>query len=419
MLGFSLALSLESETFMRAATVCSFLPITACAIGLAFSGLPGCGAMEDKKPILELQLVSPKRGVDARGPRFVLAGDKLYLFWMAVEDSGSDISIAGIDAERKRVGPPQKVALPAEVDFKSTVPGETFRIPPIVLRFAAMPAVATPRAEGPTTPFLLAYSASPTPYSNTSVYRFARVLPNRKEGGYRAEPLGRFLPDDADSDTSRGVITPEQISFVRRDGEKRSLFLVGSNYPQLWSIGSGDGGKTWSVPQIIVKGSQSFEPYRYAAVAESPAGELLLFSNAQTRSSGGYYTEIHLRRSKDGKTWSEPKEILDGRWLTQTCPFVDGKAIWLAYADKKPKGNSSTIFLSRSTDEGKTWEVPLPLTDGEHDDSEPTIAVRGDTLYLAVTRAVPRRPGAREGDVKHQVWFGHVAVKDIQFPRAK
>jgi hypothetical protein len=32
---------------------------------------------------------------------------------------------------------------------------------------------------------------------------------------------------------------------------------------------------------------------------------------------------------------------------------------------------------------------------------------------------MPRRPGARAGDVKHQVWFGQKAVREIQFPRAK
>jgi hypothetical protein len=129
---------------------------------------------------------------------------------------------------------------------------------------------------------------------------------------------------------------------------------------------------------------------------------------------------IRLRRSKDGKSWSDAKEILDGHDLRKTCAFVDRKLIWLAYADKNEKRGGSTIFLTRSSDEGKTWEVPLPLTDGIHDDSEPVLAVQGEHLYLAFARVFPR-PGrdVREWNVDQRVWYGHKAIDEIKFPRAE
>ncbi len=390
---------------MRIVIVYIFVFLSTLPILLVCFGPRALGVEEPKKPLIEPQRVSPKRGVDASQPDFVRVRGNSYLVWKELTDGATDLSIATVDPETKQLGPTERALAPE-------MPG----VVSILSVYAVIGADAAPPMDSSPSAFLVAYSDTPwKPYAgNHRYYRFARLLPNRKEAGYRTESLGRFLPDNTDQNPRGGFFAPERISLLRRAGAKASLFLVGSNYTRMWSISSEDGGKTWSTPSIIAEDGCGL-----ASVVESSDGQLLLFSNATTRAGAGRYTEVHLRRSKDGRSWSDPKEIIDGHQLLQTCPFVDGKLLWLAYADKNPKGGGSTLFLTRSADEGKTWEVALPLTDGSHDDAEPVIAIQGGTLNLAFVRTVPRRPGAREGDVKHQIWFGQVAVKDVQFPKPK
>ncbi len=51
------------------------------------------------------------------------------------------------------------------------------------------------------------------------------------------------------------------------------------------------------------------------------------------------------------------------------------------------KENASTLYddlyFTRSVDYGKTWTTPLRITVNEYDDNAPSIALEGDTLYLA------------------------------------
>ncbi|HTU16806.1 MAG TPA: sialidase family protein [Gemmataceae bacterium] len=219
---------------------------------------------------------------------------------------------------------------------------------------------------------------------------------------YRRDQVGIFLSHDYD--------WPSEITcLLRRAVKKSQLFLVLSD----GFITSKDDGKTWSTPHIIP------EHEDHAQMVETDSGELLLFSSASTPASEGRRSEIHLRRRKDGKEWSDAKWIVETYNSRKICAFVDRKLIWLAYADKNAKRDGSTIFLTRSSDDGKTWETALPLTDGIHDDSEPALAVQGDTLFLAFARPIPRDPGAREADFKRQIWYGYKAIKEIEFPRAK
>ncbi len=95
--------------------------------------------------------------------------------------------------------------------------------------------------------------------------------------------------------------------------------------------------------------------------------------------------DLLLKRSTDGgKTWSEPQVVWDDGPNTcgNPCPVVDETTgtIWLLLThnpgdtgearimEGKP-GGTRTVWLSRSTDDGKTWTPPVDITASTKDPS--------------------------------------------------
>ncbi len=111
------------------------------------------------------------------------------------------------------------------------------------------------------------------------------------------------------------------------------------------------------------------------------------------------YAVVYARSSNAGRSWSEPQTLinLSGAATANAAPDVaaDGKGNWYivynASLDVAGLGTDDDLFLSKSTDNGLTWSVPMPLydgarEDGDIDDSAPRIGTNRRGTWLVVWR---------------------------------
>lgn len=115
---------------------------------------------------------------------------------------------------------------------------------------------------------------------------------------------------------------------------------------------------------------------RLAKVNETPHWNPVLFKDAE----GVIYLffkigkeipfwQTYWMRSKDGKSWTEPKELVPGdeggRGPVRSKPIILSDGAWLAPSSTEYRGWNA--FVDRSEDRGKTWER-VPNFDRETND---------------------------------------------------
>lgn len=179
-------------------------------------------------------------------------------------------------------------------------------------------------------------------------------------------------------------------------------FMVGGYEDDLWFTRSFDKGKTWTPDQTLSGGDQP-------NLIVTALAHLLLFSIKPTTFRGrpewpddnGYdrqdvrqwpaLGQLMLRRSLDnGQVWSDPQAVLDDRLVIQcrACVDLTGR-IWLVYVQSDPdKGlqGKASLWLTSSSDEGKTWAPAARLTDGRYLDREPDNTYYNGKLLIAFSR---------------------------------
>ena len=138
-----------------------------------------------------------------------------------------------------------------------------------------------------------------------------------------------------------------------------------------WVTRSSDGGKTWQEPiQIDISEIEWGSPF--GRILTLPDGAMLMpIYGLEVRPAGqkspkrkdgrpGDTNHSYLFRSTDnGKTWKRWGEIGDGKMQlneTAVLRLPDGKLIAMARA------RSRDVWRTDSTDEGRTWSKPQPLT---------------------------------------------------------
>ena len=130
---------------------------------------------------------------------------------------------------------------------------------------------------------------------------------------------------------------------------------------------------------MFVSGQGGYHTYRIPALIVTSNQTLLAFCEGRKNSASDTGNiDLLLKRSTDGgKTWSEPQVVWDDGPNTcgNPCPVVDETTgtLWLllthnpgdteeARIMKGQPGGTRTVWLSRSTDDGKTWTPPVDIT---------------------------------------------------------
>ena len=130
---------------------------------------------------------------------------------------------------------------------------------------------------------------------------------------------------------------------------------------------------------IFTAGEGGYHTYRIPSVIVSQAGTVLAFCEGRKTGRGDAGNiDLILKRSTDaGKTWGKTQIVWDDDTHTcgNPCPVVDDKTgtVWLLMTHNlgtdteamivggKTKG-SRTVWITKSTDDGATWEIPLEIT---------------------------------------------------------
>ncbi len=128
---------------------------------------------------------------------------------------------------------------------------------------------------------------------------------------------------------------------------------------------------------LFICGEGGYHTYRIPAMVRSQAGTILAFCEGRKNSRSDSGT-IHmlLRRSFDsGKTWRNTQVLIEEEGVTcgNPCPVVDGRTatIFLLFCKNLADGPEElitqgkaprTVWVTRSDDDGSTWETPVDIT---------------------------------------------------------
>jgi sialidase-1 len=117
---------------------------------------------------------------------------------------------------------------------------------------------------------------------------------------------------------------------------------------------------------VFTSGTEGYHTYRIPGIVATNEGTLLAFCEGRKTSRRDHGDlDLVLRRSDDGgKTW-EPMQLVyeEGGTAEITignpCPVVDRTSgtIWLPFCR-----NNDRVFITKSTDDGRTWAPPVEIT---------------------------------------------------------
>lgn len=130
---------------------------------------------------------------------------------------------------------------------------------------------------------------------------------------------------------------------------------------------------------LFTAGQDGYNTFRIPAVIVTPKGTVLAFCEGRKASArDGGNIDVVLKRSTDaGKTWGQLEVVWDdgANACVNPCPVVDAKTgtVWLLLtqnfgADTEAKivagtsQQSTTVWVTHSTDDGATWAKPTEIT---------------------------------------------------------
>lgn len=135
---------------------------------------------------------------------------------------------------------------------------------------------------------------------------------------------------------------------------------------------------------LFVSGEGGYHTYRIPSLTVLPKGTLLAFCEGRkhSRSDAGKI-DLLLRRSHDGgATWGDVQLLVADGDMTcgNPCPLVDRSTgtIWLPFCKNLGDGGENqivqgkaprTVWLTKSTDDGATWDEPIEITSAVKDPS--------------------------------------------------
>ena len=128
-----------------------------------------------------------------------------------------------------------------------------------------------------------------------------------------------------------------------------------------------DNEKGLSKSVIYESGKQGYHTYRIPALIVTRKGTLLAFCEGRkTDRSDHGDIDLMLRRSRDGgRTWDQQRIVheeggTEKITIGNPCAVVDQETdiIWLAFCR-----DNDRVFITHSTDEGKSWAKPGEITE--------------------------------------------------------
>jgi len=125
---------------------------------------------------------------------------------------------------------------------------------------------------------------------------------------------------------------------------------------------SADGGRTWSPPYALSYTALNGRS-PYGKMVTMPDGEMLMNIYGYPHAGEDRSVAYVLRSRDGGLTWGDPSVIAEGFNETALVRLPDGELLAaLRIAAKAPN-----VWLARSSDAGRTWSEPVPVTqDSEH-----------------------------------------------------
>ena len=202
---------------------------------------------------------------------------------------------------------------------------------------------------------------------------------------------------------------PPQLA-VDRDGGISVLYTVGKEVPgerfpksALRFIRSTDEGRSWSDPRTVNDGTE-FGSHNFHALTAAPDGSLLATWLDARRGKSG----VWMSRSTDGgRTWEANRPI----YSDPTCPCCrtsvavagDG-SIYVAWRAILP-GDVRDVVVTRSSDGGKSWAAP--------------VRVRADDwVYPGCPHAGPSLEADAKGAVHVAWWTGKEGEAGVYYARS-
>lgn len=117
---------------------------------------------------------------------------------------------------------------------------------------------------------------------------------------------------------------------------------------------------------VFTSGTEGYHTYRIPGIVLTNEGTLLAFCEGRKTSRRDHGDlDLVLRRSTDGGRNWEPKQLVHEEGgdakitIGNPCPVVDRMtgAIWLPFCR-----NNDRVFITNSTDDGRTWAEPTEIT---------------------------------------------------------
>lgn len=247
--------------------------------------------------------------------------------------------------------------------------------------------------------------------------------------------------DDAPLVISRGPAAGTYQAFPDvcrlHSGDILAVFYAGYDHVSLpkmpdWPNGgrlcqarSQDAGRTWSEPTVLYDDS---DDNRDPSIAQMPDGSLICtFFSLRPAGPGAGETGVShtgaglkiVRSQDEGRTWDQQAQTLLGSIENWYCSapvrvLPDGTCLLGVYYHSPTQAYGGVI---RSTDQGRTWEGPIPIGKGQGvrlDAETDVIALKDGTIFAALRCD---QPGAgmyyaTSADAG-KTW---TPVKDIGFP---
>ena len=125
-------------------------------------------------------------------------------------------------------------------------------------------------------------------------------------------------------------------------------------------------GETMHEVVVFANNTEGYEHLYPAAIVRSRQNTLLAFVEGKRRDQSPRYILVR-HSTDDGRTWGPMNAIFesgDELSIGNVCPVVDYQTgtIWLAFCGRGPDRFEDCVFVTHSTDDGRTWAEPVEIT---------------------------------------------------------